>query len=143
MKNLSRFRSVVFVWSVVFFVVLSIVAVSHVSASRGKRKPQPLNIPILDAHNHIIPYTGRNTTDFMGSARAALKIMKEYGIKQVILMPHPFVSSQRDSYTYKPLKKVAKKYPKQFIFLGGGGTTRAAARQILWKNSWKAIPIFI
>ena len=122
MNNSSRFHSAVFVWSIVFFVALSITVVSPVSAGKEKRKQRPLDVPMLDAHNHILPYTGRNETDFMGGARAALKIMKEYGIKQVILMPHPFISSQRDSYTYKPLKKVAKKYPDRFMFLGGGGT---------------------
>lgn len=58
----------------------------------------------------------------MGGAEAALKHMDEYGIKKIILMPHPFTSRQSDAYTYTPLKAVAARYPGRFAFMGGGGT---------------------
>lgn len=76
----------------------------------------------IDAHNHILPYVGQGAVDFDSGAMAALRAMDEYGIKKVILMPHPFTPGQSDSYTYGPLKKIAEQYPDRFLFMGGGGT---------------------
>jgi predicted TIM-barrel fold metal-dependent hydrolase len=77
---------------------------------------------LFDTHNHILPYVGQGAVDFDNGAMAALRAMDEYGIKKVILMPHPFTSGQSDSYTYGPLKKIAEQYPDRFLFMGGGGT---------------------
>lgn len=122
MNRLPRPVTTLLLWSLVAVSVLAIIACVTSPAARGKGKPPRLDIPVIDAHNHILPYVGRGETDFMGGARAARKSMEEYGISKVFLMPHPFVSSQQDSYTYKPLQKVAEKYPRRFMFLGGGGT---------------------
>ena len=77
---------------------------------------------LFDVHNHILPYVGQGAVDFAGGAAAAIRAMDEYGIKRVILMPHPFTSGQSDSYTYTPLKKIVEQYPDRFLFMGGGGT---------------------
>ncbi len=93
------------------------------SAGAGRAgKGEPGRFLRLDAHNHILPYVGRQETDFMGGARAALKVMDKYRISTMVLMPHPFTSGQAGAYTYRPLQRVVKKHPDRFVFLGGGGT---------------------
>ena len=101
-----------------FCIVVLLAFSSPVFAEEGRNA----RFFLFDTHNHILPYVGQGAVDFMGGAQAALRAMDEYGIKKVILMPHPFTSSQSDSYTYGPLKKIAEAYPDRFLFMGGGGT---------------------
>lgn len=118
----------------VALVVISCVAVGGERPNAQEASPT-LEFMRLDAHNHILPYIGRGKTDFIDGARAALKVMDKYGIKKMILMPHPFISSQTDSYTYGPLREAAKKYPDRFMFLGGGGTLNVMLHDAVAKGN--------
>jgi hypothetical protein len=117
--NLALFRVSI---SLATAFVIILPAFADNERPRKGKTDQALELLRIDAHNHILPYVGRGETNFMGGAMAALKVMEEYGIKKMILMPHPFTSSQFDSYTYVPLKSVVEEYPDRFLFLGGGGT---------------------
>lgn len=112
-----------------FILVLWVMAAGGLLPEAGAKgrggkgeKSQASGLLRFSVHDHILPYVGRGESDFPGGARTALQMMDQYGIEKMILMPHPFIASQADAYSYKPLKMVAEKYPDRFMFFGGGGT---------------------
>ena len=87
------------------FNILLLFAISCPAFAGDEQNTQFMRI---DVHNHILPYVGQGAVDFAGGAGAAIRAMDEYGIKKIILMPHPFTSGQSDAYTYGPLKTIVE-----------------------------------
>ena len=77
----------------------------------------------IDVHDHLL--AGRDH-DFEGAADAALAIMDQIGISQMILMPPPQNSPRFD---FDAFKTALAAHPGRFAFLGGGESLNVMLQQ--------------
>jgi len=81
-------------------------------------------IPYIETHVHLVgSYRegGTMKTDFDAAAETAVASMKRLGIRKCILMPPPFGADSSRRYDFEVLLPILKRYPGQFLLMGGGG----------------------
>lgn len=74
--------------------------------------PAGAPLPYVDVHVHPIA----------GSLEEPLTVMREAGIRAMVLMPPPQVSGMRRNWDYESYAARAREQPGRFAFLGGGGS---------------------
>lgn len=105
-----------------FVVALALVAASG-AVALGQRPgggPPPFGgprIPWIDVHTHLIGERG----DYRGAVAAAVAAMDEAGIRTLVVMPPPQVSSQA-TWDFDDVLPALGAHRSRFAFLGGGGT---------------------
>ncbi len=91
--------------------------------SAGPATESSGSVPWIDVHDHLL--AGRDH-DFDGAANAALAIMDQIGISQMILMPPPQNSPRFDIDAFKT---ALASHPGRFAFLGGGESLNVMLQQ--------------
>lgn len=64
---------------------------------------------------------GHKVTDYEVAADYLIYHMDKYGVAKALIMPPPQIPGQEVSIYYWDLLDVVKRYPKRFLFAGGGG----------------------
>jgi hypothetical protein len=89
------------------------------SAPLSRPMAMPSEVPILDAHTHIIG--GKNNAFFNEAVAAELAEMRRYHISKSIVMSPPRGEYYRANFDYPQFIGVIRRYRNRFAFLGGGG----------------------
>lgn len=82
------------------------------------------NRGIIDIHNHLhgaFGPPGQQKSNFKSAVKNTLRLMDQYGIDKVVLMPPPFPPGHRAVYQMKDLLEYIRPYPDRFRWMGGGG----------------------
>jgi len=83
----------------------------------------------IDVHVHLIGGRGARQ-DYAGAISAALVVMDEAGIRKMVVMPPPQVSSPQWPYDYDSFMGPLKRHLTRFAFLGGGGSLSPMVHEV-------------
>ncbi len=91
------------------------------SMEKGSGAPaeQSQRIEWIDVHVHLV---GRSGRDYEEAARAALAVMKDEGLRKIVVMPPPRIYGNRPPDDYEDFLPAVNERPARFAFLDGGGS---------------------
>lgn len=102
--------------------------------SRQRRRPdvqervpaaraEPLGVPVIDTHLHVLPTRFRGQSgEWASGARAAVAAMDRLGIRTAIIMSPPLPSSRAGMFGAQHLLTIARQFPGRFAVMAGGST---------------------
>ncbi len=79
----------------------------------------------IDVHNHLFgqaPWRSGMNFDYEGATETALARMDALGVRQAVIVPHPFAYGQPFPYDFPDFIVEVRKHPERLAFMGGGGT---------------------
>lgn len=120
-KNCASWRAVLAL-TILGIAALGFSFLSTQGQAQTSGAPPP--IEWMDVHVHLIGGRGA-WRDYEGAVSAALAVMDEAGIRKMVVMPPPQVSTQQSPYDYESFVEPLKRHPRRFAFLGGGGSLNA------------------
>jgi predicted TIM-barrel fold metal-dependent hydrolase len=118
----------------------SVTSLMVTAAHIGSRAAAETQIPIIDAHTHMVRHLGgsRGGARWFGGVEeslsqvvpAALGLMDRFGVTMAILSPPPFPAGREEAYGVPELRTLVREHPDRFAFSAGGESLNPLIQEV-------------